>query len=162
HRLPRVGAHARDRLRGSRARPAADARRQRRSRCNDSRPEFLSLERESSQRDAPRLSGRRARFSLPVSRLVHAAGGGVSHVRLAVRAVLNRSRFRKGDRMSVSAVETATAVRPFTVNVPEESLADLRRRIAATRWPSKELVADASQGVQLATLQALMRYWATE
>ena len=62
----------------------------------------------------------------------------------------------------MSTVATTTAVRPFTVNVAEESLADLRRRIAATRWPSKELVPDLSQGVQLATLQALMRYWATE
>jgi pimeloyl-ACP methyl ester carboxylesterase len=53
-------------------------------------------------------------------------------------------------------------VRPFSVNVPEEDLVELRRRIAATRWPSKELVADRSQGVQLATLQALARYWATE
>src|SRR5262249_39627961 len=64
--------------------------------------------------------------------------------------------------MTVSTVATKMAVRPFTVDVPEESLADLRRRIAATRWPSKELVADRSQGVQLATLQALMRYWAAE
>ena len=54
-----------------------------------------------------------------------------------------------------------TTVRPFRVEVPEEDLAELRRRIAATRWPSKELVADRSQGVQLATLQALARYWAT-
>src|SRR5438477_2172295 len=57
---------------------------------------------------------------------------------------------------------TATAVRPFRVDLPEEALADLRRRIAATRWPSKELVADASQGVQLAMLQELARYWATD
>ena len=55
-----------------------------------------------------------------------------------------------------------TAVRPFEVHVPEEQLADLRRRIAATRWPSRELVPDRSQGVQLATMQALARYWATE
>jgi pimeloyl-ACP methyl ester carboxylesterase len=54
------------------------------------------------------------------------------------------------------------AVRPFRVNIPEEALADLRRRIAAVRWPSKELVADRSQGVQLATLQALTRYWTTD
>ena len=53
-------------------------------------------------------------------------------------------------------------IRPFQVEVPEEQLDDLRRRIAATRWPSKELVADRSQGVQLATMQALARYWATE
>jgi pimeloyl-ACP methyl ester carboxylesterase len=52
-----------------------------------------------------------------------------------------------------------SAIRPFTVEFPEESLTDLRRRIAATRWPSKELVSDSSQGVQLATLQAVMRYW---
>jgi pimeloyl-ACP methyl ester carboxylesterase len=57
---------------------------------------------------------------------------------------------------------TADAVRPFRVNVPEEALDDLRRRIAAARWPSKELVADRSQGVQLATMQELARYWATE
>jgi pimeloyl-ACP methyl ester carboxylesterase len=61
--------------------------------------------------------------------------------------------------MSASKAEMTRAIRPFTVNFPEESLADLRRRIAATRWPSKELVADSSQGVQLATLQAVMRYW---
>ena len=52
-------------------------------------------------------------------------------------------------------------VRPFQVEIPEEELAQLRRRIEATRWPSKELVADRSQGVQLATLQALARYWTT-
>jgi pimeloyl-ACP methyl ester carboxylesterase len=55
-----------------------------------------------------------------------------------------------------------TAVRPFHVDVPEEELADLRRRIAATRWPHKELVEDRSQGVQLATIQELARYWATD
>ncbi len=56
-----------------------------------------------------------------------------------------------------------TAVRPFPpVNVPESDLDDLRRRIKATRWPTKELVADQSQGVQLATTQALASYWATE
>ena len=54
------------------------------------------------------------------------------------------------------------AIRPFRVEVPEEQLAELRRRLAATRWPSAELVADRSQGVQLATMQALTRYWATE
>jgi pimeloyl-ACP methyl ester carboxylesterase len=57
---------------------------------------------------------------------------------------------------------TPTAVRPFSINVPEEDLADLRRRIAATRWPEKETVADQSQGVQLATIQELARYWATD
>ncbi len=54
------------------------------------------------------------------------------------------------------------SIRPFQINVPEEALVDLRRRIAATRWPDKETVTDQSQGVQLATIQALARYWATE
>ena len=56
----------------------------------------------------------------------------------------------------------ATAIRPFRIEVPEAQLAELRRRIAATRWPTRELVGDRSQGVQLATLQALARYWATD
>jgi pimeloyl-ACP methyl ester carboxylesterase len=53
-------------------------------------------------------------------------------------------------------------IRPFHINVPDEALVDLRRRIAATRWPSKELVADRSQGVQLGPLQELAHYWATD
>src|SRR2546428_12618161 len=57
---------------------------------------------------------------------------------------------------------TPTAVRPFRVDMSEEAIADLRRRIAATRWPSRELVTDRSQGVQLATNQELARYWATD
>jgi pimeloyl-ACP methyl ester carboxylesterase len=55
-----------------------------------------------------------------------------------------------------------TSIRPFEIKVSDETLADLKRRIAATRWPEKETVADASQGVQLATVQALARYWQTE
>ena len=54
-----------------------------------------------------------------------------------------------------------TAIRPFRVNVPEAELAELRRRINATRWPDRETVTDQTQGVQLATVQALARYWAT-
>jgi len=61
---------------------------------------------------------------------------------------------------SSSAPETE--IRPFRVDMPDDAVADLRRRIAATRWPSKELVADRSQGVQLATVQELARYWTTE
>ena len=60
-----------------------------------------------------------------------------------------------------AAAEDAT-IRPFRVDVPDQALDDLRRRIEATRWPSMELVKDWSQGVQLATLQALARYWAAE
>jgi pimeloyl-ACP methyl ester carboxylesterase len=55
-----------------------------------------------------------------------------------------------------------TSIQQFRVNVPDEELAELRRRIAATRWPSKELVGDRSQGVQLTTIQELARYWATD
>jgi pimeloyl-ACP methyl ester carboxylesterase len=56
----------------------------------------------------------------------------------------------------------STAIRPFTIDVPEPDLEDLRARIAATRWPTKELVNDRSQGVQLAAMRELARYWTTE
>src|SRR5688572_4986267 len=55
-----------------------------------------------------------------------------------------------------------TAIRPFHLEIPDEQLAELRRRIEATRWPSRELVDDRSQGVQLATMEALARYWTSE
>jgi hypothetical protein len=64
--------------------------------------------------------------------------------------------------MSTTTTETATDIRPFHVDTPEENLAELRRRIAATRLPTGELVADRSQGVQLATIQALARYWESD
>ena len=56
----------------------------------------------------------------------------------------------------------ATAIRPFHVDIPEEELADLRRRLAATRWPDPETVPDQSQGAQLSRLQGLVRYWGTD
>jgi pimeloyl-ACP methyl ester carboxylesterase len=62
----------------------------------------------------------------------------------------------------VEAAEGASAIRPFRINVPEEKLIELRRRIAATQWPDGETVQDSSQGVQLKTMQQLARYWATE
>jgi len=58
--------------------------------------------------------------------------------------------------------QTGSAIRPFRAVVPEDRLTDLRRRLTATRWPTRELVPDRSQGVQLATMQELCRYWATE
>jgi pimeloyl-ACP methyl ester carboxylesterase len=66
--------------------------------------------------------------------------------------------------MSVTTEQPAgaTAIRPFHVDIPEEALDDLRRRIVATRWPAKELVDDRSQGVQLAPLKALADFWTTE
>src|SRR5690242_14754 len=57
---------------------------------------------------------------------------------------------------------TDVAIRPFRVNFPEAALVDLRRRIAATRWPAREIVTDQSQGVQLATVQNLAHYWQNE
>ncbi|HMH91307.1 MAG TPA: epoxide hydrolase [Streptosporangiaceae bacterium] len=61
-----------------------------------------------------------------------------------------------------TTADTASEIRPFRVDMPDEAIADLRERIAATRRPSRELVADRSQGVQLATIQELSRYWATD
>jgi pimeloyl-ACP methyl ester carboxylesterase len=62
----------------------------------------------------------------------------------------------------MSTVDTATEIQPFHVEIPEERIDDLHRRIEATRWPSKELVEDRSQGIQLATLKELARYWTTD
>jgi len=62
----------------------------------------------------------------------------------------------------MAIVETATGIRPFEVAFPQETLEDLRGRIEATRWPSEELVEDASQGVQSSMLRELARYWAAE
>ncbi|MGZ4319698.1 MAG: epoxide hydrolase family protein [Gaiellaceae bacterium] len=61
-----------------------------------------------------------------------------------------------------STVETATEIRPFHIDIPDAELVDLRRRLAATRWPDKETVADQSQGAQLAKMQELVRYWGTD
>ena len=62
-----------------------------------------------------------------------------------------------------AAAPDSTAIRPFTMPVvPQSALDDLRKRVAATRWPEKETVADMSQGVQLATMQKLARYWAND
>jgi hypothetical protein len=60
-----------------------------------------------------------------------------------------------------AAAEDPT-IRPFHVSVPEEDFAELRRRVQATRWPEKETVTDQSQGVQLATMQELVRYWGAD
>ncbi|HEY1944734.1 MAG TPA: alpha/beta fold hydrolase [Roseiarcus sp.] len=63
---------------------------------------------------------------------------------------------------SAASADAPDAIRPFRIDVPEQDLVDLRRRLAATRWPDKETVADDSQGVPLATLQDLVRYWQTD
>src|SRR5437899_6853398 len=63
---------------------------------------------------------------------------------------------------AATAVAEDTAIRPFRIDVPEEALVDLRRRLAATRWPERETVSDDTQGVRLGTMQELVRYWGTE
>ena len=67
--------------------------------------------------------------------------------------------------MTESATQPQTdkaAIRPFQFNFPDAELDDLRRRVNATKWPDREQVTDASQGVQLATMQNLARYWGTD
>ena len=63
---------------------------------------------------------------------------------------------------AAAAAADDKAIRPFHVNVPEEAIADLRRRVVATRWPDNETVTDRSQGAQLEKIQALVRYWGTD
>src|SRR5262245_41961723 len=77
-------------------------------------------------------------------------GTSIEHGQIAEEAVMS------------TTVKSATEITPFHVEFPQEDLDDLHRRITATRWPSKELVGDRSQGVQLATVQRLARYWVTE
>src|SRR4051794_21998577 len=62
----------------------------------------------------------------------------------------------------MSSVDTTSGVRPFHIEISETQIDELRQRVAASRWPTKELVSDRSQGVQLATMQALARYWTSE
>src|SRR5579862_6648173 len=66
------------------------------------------------------------------------------------------------DKRAVRPLGDKTAIRPFQINFPDADLTELRRRINATRWPDRETVADDSQGVQLATVQALASYWGTD
>jgi len=82
----------------------------------------------------------------------------------AQTSINKESTMVQADPLHVYAVpQAATAeIRPFQVNFPEEQIADLRRRIAATQWPERETVNDATQGVQLVTMQELARYWATD
>ncbi|HEX5868129.1 MAG TPA: epoxide hydrolase, partial [Beijerinckiaceae bacterium] len=65
--------------------------------------------------------------------------------------------------LGAGALEAAEGdvIRPFRVNIPDEQLVDLRRRIAATRWPDRETVTDGSQGIRLAKIQEIVRYWGT-
>lgn len=67
-----------------------------------------------------------------------------------------------GDSSTSGSKDDSSAIRPFHIKVPDAALSDLRQRLLATRWPTKELVKDRSQGVQLATLKELVRYWSTD
>ena len=84
--------------------------------------------------------------SLPNRRDLQAAAAGAANVR----------------PVDVAKAADGDAIRPFHITVPDDALVDLRRRITATRWPEREMVSDQSQGVQLATMQKLARYWATD
>src|SRR5213593_1752385 len=75
---------------------------------------------------------------------------------------VERNRERSVTEVTHQTGGDKTAIRKFHVNVPEAELTELRRRINATKWPERETVTDASQGVQLATMQKLARYWATD
>src|SRR3954451_7481185 len=107
-----------------------------------------------------------SRFQCDIRRLLaHVAvkdpeGDGAAVERHSGRTGL-RSLTQGGPHMSGTTAHE-TAIRPFTIEFPDADLDDLRARIAATRWPEKEGVQDASQGVQLATIQALAGYWETE
>jgi len=90
-----------------------------------------------------------------------AAAGAVGLLRLGTPSYADATGTSEPSTPSTAATGGA-AIRPFRVSYPEADLVDLRRRVAATRWPGKELVSDATQGVQLATVQELARYWATD
>src|ERR1700722_10471135 len=99
----------------------------------------------SSQRSTSELIDQNRRKLLTGAAVVLAAAGAAGVIPL-----------------DLAAAAADDAIRPFHINVPEEALVDLRRRLAATRWPDKETVDDDSQGVPQATLQELVRYWQTD
>src|SRR6202789_4462910 len=95
------------------------------------------------------------------------SGVSIALMRSVPRARGNQLSKENDTMTQTTATQTAlatdnTAIRPFHVNVPETELTELRRRINATKFPERETVDDATQGVQLATMQALARYWSTE
>jgi pimeloyl-ACP methyl ester carboxylesterase len=112
------------------------------------------------------LTHTRRRFLLSAATAMVAARLGIPGSARA-QTTLGAQSARKGTSMTVTSYQatpetTASAVNPFSVNIPQADVDDMLRRLAATRFPSKELVADGSQGVQLATVQALTSFWATE
>ena len=81
---------------------------------------------------------------------------------LAASAAAGAANLLPGAAIAADNTDERTAIRPFSFRAPEPALAEMRRRVSATIWPEQETVADASQGVQLATMQKLARYWATD
>jgi pimeloyl-ACP methyl ester carboxylesterase len=90
--------------------------------------------------------------------------GAAATVAAASLGLLTSSRRLEAmtETLTQVAGQTGKDLRPFKVNIPEEQITDLRARVKATRWPERETVSDATQGVQLATIQALAQYWATK
>jgi pimeloyl-ACP methyl ester carboxylesterase len=105
------------------------------------------------------MSSATRRSFLTGSAAVGAFGLHSAHVAPAGDAPSGQPSNRGGSSMATTQDH---AIRPFSFNAPEEALVVLRRRLADTRWPERETVADESQGVQLATMQSLVRYWATD
>jgi pimeloyl-ACP methyl ester carboxylesterase len=99
-----------------------------------------------------------------LSRLLVALFAATVYLAPSATALAQQPVQRGTQSQSVAGVRTGDdgAIRPFHIDIPEKALADLRRRVAATKWPEVEQVSDESQGVQLATTQKLARYWATD
>ena len=89
---------------------------------------------------------------------------GLAVLAASVVAVPSATVAAAADKISTATASVAdeTSIRPFQFHASDEALADLRRRIAATKWPQRETVTDGSQGVQLATMRELARYWQTD
>ena len=84
------------------------------------------------------------------------------HQRKLSPRVAARRNLTIGNRRGTASRKDPNAIRPFQVKFPKAELTELRRRIKATKWPERETVTDQTQGVQLATIQALARYWGTK
>ena len=100
----------------------------------------------------------------PTRRTILAASATAGAVSL-VPALMRSPDYAFGQTSNPGGSQIATnadAIRPFSIDFPEETLVDLRRRINATKWPDREIVSDTTQGVQLATMQAIARYWGTQ
>ena len=98
-----------------------------------------------------------------MKRVLSFLGVGVVTVAVIFRVAIAQSPSASSSvPAKAAAAADDKAIRPFHFTASKEALADMRKRIAATRWPEKETVTDASQGVQLATMQKLARYWATD